>query len=122
MIVEVVTALLRAIDGVLKQDNLDPNGRLYFSVSSNGLPNVYTGDGLRARDWKEGNDRVDGVLGDLAKHLNSQKQFGLDDSFQLYLTQVLDACTAWIPTTILSLWTKKPSHFLPSKTEHLEEK
>lgn len=44
-----------------------------------------------ARDWREGNDRVDGVLGDLAKHLNSQEQFGLDDSFQLSLTQVMDA-------------------------------
>ena len=89
--VEIVTALLRAIDEVLKQDNLDPNDRLYFSVSSDRLPNVYTGYGLRVRDWKEGNDRVDGVLGDLAKHLNSQEQFGLDDSFQLSLTQVLDA-------------------------------
>ena len=89
--VEIVTALLRAIDEALKQDNLDPNDRLYFSVSSDRLPNVYTGYGLRVRDWKEGNDRVDGVLGDLAKHLNSQEQFGLDDSFQLSLTQVLDA-------------------------------
>jgi len=62
--------------------------RLYFTLSSNRLINNFQWWGLRAVEWREGGLRVDALLERLAKALNSNEQFEMDDSFQLSITQV----------------------------------
>ena len=62
---------------------------VYFTVSSNRLNNNYRAWGMRARDWRRGDDRVDLILGHLGKMLNSNEQFEMNDSFNVSFTHVL---------------------------------
>ena len=43
---------------------------------------------MTAEEWMRGSDRVDGILQQMARVLNSNENFELDDSFQLSFTQV----------------------------------
>ena len=43
---------------------------------------------MTAEEWLRGSERVDGILQQMARVLNSNEQFELDDSFQLSFTQV----------------------------------
>ena len=72
--------------------DLHDDDRLYFNISSNRLSRGdFNGWGLRAREWREGGDRVDAVLNRLSRALNSNEQFEMDDSFQMSITQVRHA-------------------------------
>ena len=62
---------------------------VYFTVGSNRLNNNYRAWGMRARDWRRGDDRVDLILGHLGKMLNSNEQFEMNDSFNVSFTHVL---------------------------------
>ena len=79
--------LRRAIDRVLDSD-IPNDDRVYFTLASNRLSNNYTGWGLRAGEWRRGDQRVDEILQHLSKALNSNEQFEMDDTFQLPITQV----------------------------------
>jgi len=81
--------LRRAVDQVLlTTPNLHHQDRLYFTLSSNRLTNNFQGWELRAGEWQEGAARLDALFNRLAQALNSNKQFEMDDSFQLSITQV----------------------------------
>ena len=86
-------ALQRAMANALNDiPDLHDDNRLYFSISSNRLSQGdFHGWGLRAREWREGGDRVDAVLNRLSRALNSNEQFEMDDSFQMSITQVRHA-------------------------------
>ena len=85
--------LQRAMARVLNNiPNLHDDDRLYFNISSNRLSQgSFNGWGVRAGEWREGEDRVDAVLNRLSRALNSNEQFEMDDSFQLSITQVYHA-------------------------------
>ena len=68
--------------------DLHDQDRLYFTIGSNRLHNNFQGWGLRAGEWREGGERLDGLFHRLAQALNSNEQFEMDDSFQLSITQV----------------------------------
>jgi len=68
--------------------DLQDQDRLYFTLSSNRLTSNFQGWGLRAGEWQEGGVRLDGLLERLGQALNSNEQFEMDDSFQLFITQV----------------------------------
>ena len=81
--------LHRAVNEVLATTpDLHDQDRLYFTLASNRLHNNFQGWGLRAGEWREGEDRVEALFHRLAQALNSNEQFEMDDSFQLSITQV----------------------------------
>ena len=81
--------LRRAVNRVLATTpNLHDQDRLYFTLSSNRLTNNFQGWGLRAGEWREGGARLEALFDRLAQALNSNEQFEMDDSFQLFITQV----------------------------------
>ena len=63
---------------------------MYFSLGSNRLANNYRSWGMRADDWRSGGDHVDEILSHLAKLLNSNEQFEMDDSFNASFVHVVD--------------------------------
>ena len=82
--------LRRAVNRVLATTpDLHDRDRLYFTLSSNRLTSNFQGWGLRAGEWREGGDRLDGLFNRLSEALNSNEQFEMDDSFQLSITQVI---------------------------------
>ena len=81
--------LRRAVNQVLATTpNLHDQDRLYFTIGSNRLHNNFQGWGLRAGEWREGGDRLAALFDRLAHALNSNEQFEMDDSFQLFITHV----------------------------------
>ena len=80
-------ALQTAISCVL-DNNIADNDRLFVTLVSNRLSNNYTGWGLPAGKWRHDGQQVDEILQHLAKALNSNEQFEMDDSFELSVTQV----------------------------------
>ena len=81
--------LRRTMDRILTTTPyMHDQDRLYFTLSSNRLTSNLQGWGLRAGEWREGGSRLDALLVCLAKALNSNEQFEMDDLFQLSITQV----------------------------------
>ena len=79
----------RAVHRVLTTTpDLHDQDRLYFTLSSNRLPNDFQGWGLRTGEWRNGGARLDALFNRLAQALNSNEQFEMDDSVQLSITQV----------------------------------
>ena len=82
--------LRRAVNRVLATTpDLHDRDRLYFTLSSNRLTSNFQGWGLRAGEWREGGDRLDGLFNRLSEALDSNEQFEMDDSFQLSIPQVI---------------------------------
>lgn len=61
---------------------------MYFNLANNRLNHAYGYPRLTADKWLQGSERVDGILEQMARVLNSNDQFELDDLFQLSFTQV----------------------------------
>jgi len=81
--------LRRPVDRVLTTTpDLHDQDRLYFTLSSNRLTSNFQGWGLHAGEWRDGGVWLDALFNRLAQALNSNKQFEIDDSFQLSITQV----------------------------------
>ena len=78
----------RALRDDATTPDLHDQDRLYFTIGSNRLHNNFQGWGLRAGEWREGGECLDGLFHRLAQALNSNEQFEMDDSFQLSITQV----------------------------------
>ena len=81
-------ALKRALHQVVQ--NVPDRDRVYFSLGSNRLANNYRSWGMRAGDWCRGGDRVDEILGHLAKMLNSNQNFEMDDTFNVSFVHVME--------------------------------
>ena len=85
-----VQGLRTALEQLLDHENMADWDRVYFTISSNRLHNAYSGCGLRAREWRNQTDRVDAVLHNLRRMLNSNEQFEMDDSCNLSFVHVRD--------------------------------
>jgi len=76
------------IQDLILQDNIPDQNRVYFSLSSNRLVNNVQYSGLTAGEWLSGSSRAEAMLEKLARMLNSNENFEIDDSFHLSFTHV----------------------------------
>ena len=81
-------AVHTALQNLIRTENIPGQDYLYFNLASNRLNHAYGYRRLTADEWMVGSERVDGILEQMARVLNSNEQFELDDSFQLSFTQV----------------------------------
>ena len=81
-------AIYTALRDLIRREQIPGRDYLYFNLASNRLNHAYGYRRLTAEEWLAGSDRVDGILQQMARVLNSNENFGMDDSFQLSFTQV----------------------------------
>ena len=84
-------AVHTALQNLIRTENIPRQVYLYFNLATNRLNHAYGYRRLTADEWMAGSERVDGILKQMARVLNSNENFELDDSFQLSFTQVLAA-------------------------------
>ena len=84
---ELEQGLRRTMNNVL-DDDMNPQDRLFFTVSSDRLTSNFQGWGLTAGEWRNGGDRVDALFQRLANSLNSNENFELNDTFSVSITRV----------------------------------
>ena len=88
-LLEELTNVLRgAFDQLLDRPDIADRDQIYFQLGSDRLDHVYDGWGLHAFEWRHGTPRVSRILENLAKLLNSNDQFQIDDSFTLAVVHV----------------------------------
>lgn len=84
-----LTQGLRAsMDRLLEDEDIEDRDRVFFTLGSDRLANNYNGWGLRAGEWRQNTFRVETMLKHLARMLNSNEQFEMNDSFQLAFVHV----------------------------------
>ena len=83
--------LHRALQNLILRERIAEQDRLYFSLSSTRLNNSYDYRDLPADEWINGSDRVDSMLQQMSRMLNSNENFEMDDSFQLSFTHARKA-------------------------------
>ena len=83
-----VDSIHRTLQNLILRDRVPDQDRVYFSLASNRLNNSYNYRGLPAGEWLRGGERVDQMLQQMARMLNSNENFEMNDSFQLSFTHV----------------------------------
>lgn len=81
---ELVDSIHRTLQNLILCDGVPDQDRVYFSLASNHLNNSYNYRGLPASEWIRGGARVDQMLQQMSHMLNSNENFEVNDSFQLY--------------------------------------
>ena len=81
-------AIYRTLQNLILCERIPGDDYLYFNLASNRLNHAYGYRRLTAEEWLAGSDRVDGILQQMSRVLNSNENFEMDDSFQLSFTQV----------------------------------
>ena len=76
------------MQNLIRSENIFGRDYVYFNLASNRLNQAYSYRRLTADKWLRGSEHVHGILEQLSRVLNSNKQFELDDLFQLSFTQV----------------------------------
>ena len=105
----------RALQELILRDRIPERDRVYFSLSSNRLNNSYDYRGLPAGEWLHGGDRVDHMLQQMSRMLNSNENFEMNDSFQLSFTHLRSA-----PRGSGKKRKWKPGHSHPQTHKHLK--
>ena len=82
--------LRAAMERLLDDEDIEDRDRVFFTLGSDRLVNNYNGWGLRAGEWRRNAFRVETMLQHLARMLNSNEQFEVNDSFQLAFVHVRD--------------------------------
>ena len=77
-------------DQVLTDREVDPRDHLLVNINSNRLKHSYHSTRLLVREWVENTRRVQKLLQQIAKMLNSNEQFRMDDSFSLHVSHIRD--------------------------------
>ena len=77
-----------ALVGLIDQQHIPDNDRVYINLSSRRLSYAFNYRGLAAGEWRQGGPRVDELLSQMSRALNSNENFEIDDSFQLSFTHV----------------------------------
>ena len=80
-------AIHTQIQTLIRSENIPGRDYVYFNLGSNCLNHAYGYRRLTADEWLQGSERVDRILEQMSRVLNSNEQFELDDSFQLSFTQ-----------------------------------
>ena len=81
-------AIHTRIQTLIRSENIPGRDYVYFNLASNRLNHAYGYRRYTADEWLRGSERVHGILEQMSRVLNSNKQFELDDSFQPSFTQV----------------------------------
>ena len=81
-------AIYRTLQNLILRERIPGDDYLYFNLARNRLNHAYGYRRLTAEEWLAGSDRVDGILQQMSRVLNSNENFEMDDSFQLSFTQV----------------------------------
>ena len=85
-------ALQRAIERqVLDQPGVNNNDHLMVNMSSNRLRHAFQSSRVRVRDWRQRTEPAQTLLHQLSKILNSNENFGIDDSFHMEVTVIKDS-------------------------------
>ena len=84
-------SVYRALQNLIVHERIPDQDRVYFNLSSNRLTNSYGYRGLSASEWFNRSDRVDNLLQQMSRMLNSNENFEMNDSFQLSFTRVRGA-------------------------------
>ena len=79
--------IYRTLQNLILRESIPGSDYLCFYLASNRLNHAYGYRRLSAKEWMTGSDRVDGILQQMARVLNSNENFEMDDSFQLSFTQ-----------------------------------
>ena len=109
-------AVHAALRNLICRKNIPDRDYVYFNLATNRLNHAYGYRRLTAEEWLRGSDRVGRILQQMARVLNSNKQFELEDSFQLLFTQVRAA-----PQGSGGTKSKlKPGHAEPQTFKHLK--
>ena len=86
-------AIYRTLQNLILHERTPGGDYLYFNLASNRLNHTYGYQRLTAEEWMTGSDRVDGILQQMARVLNSNENFEMDDSFQLLFTHPVEVDT-----------------------------
>ena len=85
---ELRDAVYRTLQNLILRNRIPDADQLYFNMASNRLNHAYGYRRLPASEWMSGSSRVDGILDQMARVLNSNEHFEMNDSFQLSFTHV----------------------------------
>ena len=84
-------ALQHAIREQLLQDpEVHSNDHFLININSNRLRHSYHSARMRVREWTDYDLRVQEVMQQISRMLNSNERFQLDDSFSLHISHVRD--------------------------------
>ena len=84
-------ALQRAIREQLLQDpEVRPNDHFLININSNRLRHSYHSARMRVGEWMNNDLRVQEVMQQISRMLNSNERFRLDDSFSLHISHIRD--------------------------------
>ncbi|KAL9954813.1 hypothetical protein ACROYT_G042392 [Oculina patagonica] len=85
---ELRDAVHEALQNLIRREEIPDSDHVYFNLASNRINHAYGYIRLPASEWLAGSSRVDGILDQMARVLNSNESFEMDDSFQLSFTHV----------------------------------
>lgn len=80
--------LRQAVEQVLNQQQVPDTNRFYISLASDRLRSASNAFHVTAHEWRQNGLRTQALLENLSKMLNSNKQFEMDDSFNLSFVHV----------------------------------
>lgn len=80
------SAIGNALKDLILENDIPLEDRVYFGLHSNRLANSLQYRGFKAGEWVQGGGRVNEMLNDLSRTLNSNENFKLDETFQLSFT------------------------------------
>ena len=84
-------ALQRAIREQLLQDpEVRPHDHFLININSNRLRHSYHSARMRVGEWMDNDLRVQEVMQQISRMLNSNERFQLDDSFSLHISHIRD--------------------------------
>ena len=84
-------ATFSSLKNLIQNEQIPGRDYVYFHLASNWLNHACGYRPLTDDEWMRGSEHVDGILQEMARVLNSNEQFELDDLFQLSFTQVRTA-------------------------------
>jgi len=88
---QIEQALQRAIRNQLIQNpEVDRNDHFLININSNRLRHAYHSVRLRVGEWMDNTQRVQEIMHQISKMLNSNEQFRLDDTFSLHISHIRD--------------------------------
>ena len=108
-------AIYSSLQNLIQNEQIPGRDYVYFNLASSRLNHAYGYRPLTAEEWMRGSDRVDGILQQIARVLNSNENFELVDSFQLFFTQVRAAPLASGKRKM------KPGHSHPKTFKRLKQ-
>ena len=76
---------------VLDQPGVHPNDHIMIDMSSNRLQHAFQSARVRVRDWLDDTEPAQMLLQQISNILNSNENFGIDDSFHIEVTHVRDS-------------------------------